>query len=233
MNRRSVRRRPAAPGTRGFTLIEVLIALTLMGLVLTIAYAAFRLAYDGWDRTEAKVDRASEVQVGLAFVQRSLAAAFPLRRQKDPSRRIAFAGEGERVRLVARMPASADFGGLREIELAVVPSGVPDRKSVVLRHRAVDYDALDFTDFPDDGQVVVVSGLRAASFEYYTAPDPAKSASSGTWEPAWNDPNRLPDLVRLKVETADEAPWPEVVAQPLLRGGGCLVWDAFLQRCVR
>src|SRR5690348_8632759 len=64
---------------RGFTLIELSVALVLLALIASVLYGSLSLAGDSWNRGEAKAQRASEMRSSQDFLRRTLTSQHPLR----------------------------------------------------------------------------------------------------------------------------------------------------------
>src|SRR5205085_4765777 len=62
----------SAPGMRGFTLIELTIALVLLALMASVIYGALGLAGQSADRGEAKVDATAGMRLTQEFLRAQL-----------------------------------------------------------------------------------------------------------------------------------------------------------------
>jgi len=69
------------PGLRyamGFTLIEVLIAMTLLSIMVVLLFSSLRICAQSWEQGENKIAEVNEVAVVYNFFQRHLSSAIPL-----------------------------------------------------------------------------------------------------------------------------------------------------------
>ncbi len=62
----------------GFTLIEVLIAMTLLSMMVVLLFASLRICAQSWEQGENKITEVNEVAVVYNFFQRYLSSAIPL-----------------------------------------------------------------------------------------------------------------------------------------------------------
>jgi general secretion pathway protein J len=62
----------------GFTLIEVLIAMTLLSMMVVLLFASLRICAKSWEQGENKIAEVNEVAVVYNFFQRHLSSAIPL-----------------------------------------------------------------------------------------------------------------------------------------------------------
>src|SRR5260370_16925602 len=67
---------------RGFTLVEVLIALAIVGMLLTIAFSGLRVAMAAWTRGEDRAEAHQHVRAIAFTMARALGAAYPYRGAK-------------------------------------------------------------------------------------------------------------------------------------------------------
>ena len=91
---------------RGFTLLEVLLALGIVAILVVIVSGGLRAGLTAWQRSEertAKLDRARGLVV---VVERALAGAFPYRWSAEPDQeaRVVFDGQPDRLTFVTTSP---------------------------------------------------------------------------------------------------------------------------------
>ena len=99
---RGGRHRPRRAG--GFTLLEVLVAVTVMGLILTAAFGALRLGSRSWEAGITRATETEERRSVASVLQRQFAQALPLTwPENDRDKRLAFDGGGRQGRFIARL----------------------------------------------------------------------------------------------------------------------------------
>ena len=87
----------------GFTLLELLIALSLTAVLLTLLSAGMFTVMRDWDDNHSALERRLEYSISLLQIERALEGAFPHSYQ-DPDtleRRVYFQGEPDRLRWVS------------------------------------------------------------------------------------------------------------------------------------
>jgi general secretion pathway protein J len=52
---------------QGFTLIEVLIAMTLLGIMVVLLFSSLKICADSWEKGESKITDVNEVAVVFNF----------------------------------------------------------------------------------------------------------------------------------------------------------------------
>ncbi len=130
---------------RGFTLIEVLIAITLLGMIVMLLFGGIRLGTRAWETGSDRTGEIMQIEISHQIIRRMLSQAYPL---ADPTaisdfasgRRIEFEGDPESVAFAGLMPAHLG-GGFHRFELRVKNDG-PDA-SLILRWRRISYEGDD------------------------------------------------------------------------------------------
>ncbi len=216
---------------RGFTLLELLIGMTLLGFILALLFGGFRLAANSWDAVETRIERTNDEQLARALVRRLLAQMQPVHWKKALNVPIAFIGEQGVLRALAPLTGQAGAGGLRLIEL-----GREDEEAtatdkgllrLVLRQAPVRYDVENFASGLGDAKSYLVLGnLDAVEFSYF---GPEKRGEPPRWQDAWTNQEQLPQLVRVRLKSR-EGGWSDLVVAPMVGATGCN-WDAFQKRC--
>lgn len=183
----------------GFTLVEVLIALAIVGGVLALALGAARVGLAAWRQGDARAERLQHARSLATLLDQVVGGAYPYRIGAADASRLAFEGEPERLAFVTTVPAvtpaapmafvavrlERDEGGLA-VGQGVLPAREPlDEMTPALR------DA-------------TVKGLR---FRYLRTED-------GSWNDRWNgaDEQSLPAAVEITLATARGQEPPVVVA---------------------
>jgi general secretion pathway protein J len=183
------RRRQSA--LAGFTLLEALIATTLMGVTLAAIGSITAQWLPSWNRGFMRVQRSELFAVALNRLATDLAAAefiTPNRGSKLPL----FEGSASAVTLVRSAVGPNTQGGLEVVRIAEST----DRQGIALvRSRApfapfglgdVSANQLNFTD-----PVVLLRAPFRVSFSY--------SSGDGSWSDAWQNASQLPAVVRFLV----------------------------------
>jgi general secretion pathway protein J len=217
---------------RGFTLIELMVALLLMAGIASILYGSLALASQSWDRGEAKAEQASDMRAALTYLRTQLSEQYPQRIWKTPEVPLMFAGEHEELRYAAVLPERVAGGGVYYFRLAVVRT---EEKSQLVQERTIpDPASLQAPEFADAERSVLADNIAELRLGYFGRDPNSADAVAPTWRDRWEDPQRLPLLVRLDVKPVKGAPWPTLVVEPRRSPeAGCVGWDQAGGRCSR
>jgi len=187
----------ARHGDAGFTLVEVLVALVLAGLVSLVLVEGMRLTTSGVERLSRRADRLDARQSIAALLRQSLEAAVPL---AEAGGEPGFVGSAARLSFVT----VADEGGPGLFRLVLNAEDTQRGRSVVLTRRL----AVPFAE-PRVQRSVLARNIRQFALAYYGA---TANSADPAWHEAWQGLSTLPQLVRITIDTGgDEVRFPLVV----------------------
>src|SRR5512139_1278264 len=90
----------------GFTLIEVVITLTILGFICLIIFGAFRLGLSAWERGESVKDEYQEARIVSQLITQQVKSAVPfkIKSQQAEGDYLAFEGDVHSLRFVSALP---------------------------------------------------------------------------------------------------------------------------------
>lgn len=204
------------PGSQaGFTLLEIIVALALMGILMAMAYGGLRAGVRAAASGEAAIDRTNQIRVAQQFLRTQISRALPLVIEDDPdaegeddvTEQVVFEGESDYMRFVAPMPGYLGFGGPYVQVLALERSG--DGMQLIFAHDLLNtFEREDPLDNPDREPIVLLDGIQDAEFAYRTFDD---EGEVGPWESDWEDTGSSPLMVKLDLVMTEESQlvWPD------------------------
>jgi general secretion pathway protein J len=196
---------------RGFTLIEILLAVSTLAVVVLMATGALRVGLRAWESGQRRVDRQQEGRALVELISDALAGASPYQGRLDssPERVVLFEGEPDEIRFVTNAPP-----------LMLDAPAVPFH-AVVLGRKGQDALRLVERLVPSDEPFT--PGLERVLSRSVTRFTLAYRDESGAWQERWNarEAGGLPTAVRLELAIAGlgRATPSLVVALPLGRQG--------------
>ncbi len=194
----------------GFTLVELLLAVTLMGLLLALAYGGLRAASQASRSGQEVLAESSRLRVTHQFIRKQMNLMLPLSfvgQGGETEDLVRFEGDASRITYVGPMPGYLARGGPQVQQLAFVNG--PDGLELQFSHAPLlgyEPEAL-----LEREPVVLLTELQDGAFEFLLE-DP--EADSLEWISAWEEPAIMPKAVRLDLQFSDGAPvhWPPLVA---------------------
>ncbi len=217
--------RPRAQG--GFTLIELVVAMVLLGTMMVLLYSGITFALRSWDAGDANGRLTADRRIGENFLRREVAETFPMR-WKDPAMlRFAFDGESDVLRFVSSRPAGISQGGLALVAVDVEPDPKkPRARNLVMRRSLADADAADFSALDRAEPSILVEDVDSVEFSYFGSDN---DFSDPRWTGKWTVPSRMPAMVRVRIRTADGTSLPDMYVRLMVgEEAGC--FEVALQR---
>lgn len=202
-------------GQAGFTLVELLVVLTLLGLIWVAIFGGLRFGARVWEVGAERSEHLNEPQVVQALLRRQITQAFRLvQRAEDVDQPAAFLGEEARLRFIAPAPAHAVLGGLYAYDLMTERGDRGDR--LVLRWRLFRPEVTLAFDEDDAERRILLEGAETVSFSYYGV---RQGEDESRWDAVWAEGLALPELVSVSVGFAetDRRRWPVLLVAPKAR----------------
>lgn len=195
---------------RGFTLLELIIGMTLVALISVLLYSGLRLVGRSWDAEARYAERTADGFLVQDFLRRQLQQTRELF-QNDPEqgRVIAFAGSAKVVEFAGPMLSYQAVGGLYFQRLEFVEGEAGEELRMTWRPYRVRLDDPDLTDAVAESAepAVLLTGLQGGEFTYFGS---VTDADEPEWLEEWTDRSRLPRLVRIHIDVGEDD-WPELV----------------------
>lgn len=201
---------------RGMTLVELLIALALLGLLMLVLFAGMRIGTRSWDSAESHAENLSLARVLEHFLRTEMSQIIPYRWTSDGKTRLAFSGERRAMRFVAPMPSRLSRDGVSVIALEVEQEG--DGSRIVWRYRPLNAQMTGFSALDGVPSHVLVSGISSARvsdiwFSYFGAEQPG---AAPRWLDRWDNEQDLPLLIRVQASLTEGREWPDFVVAPAM-----------------
>ena len=219
--------------SQGFTLLEMLIGLTLLGVLLILIYSALNISLRAWDTGDQRASEASHQRIVQSFLRRELGQVFPIRWRGIAESKIAFEGANRELKFVTalNLGASVKEGGLQWGHLYLADDTGPEgirRQSLFLKREIFDLHAKDWSGLDSVKPTRLIEGVKAIEISYFGAEN---DTTDPKWADEWTQPLRLPLLVKISIKTDLGRDVPElVVALKLGEEAGCYE-NAFQRQC--
>lgn len=178
----------------GFTLVELLVALVVLGLVMAGLSQGLRFGLQAWDRAATMMEAGNSLDAVDRTLRRMVAQMHP--------------GQPDQPAPIVAGPASLSF-------VTTLPGLVPQRveavllvdgqKRLLLRWRP--YSNARFVRSSGFTDTELMRGVSGLALSYW--------GSDSGWTESWSDPN-LPGLIRFRlgiVQPGDRQ-WPDIVVAP-------------------
>ena len=163
-------------GELGFTLIELMLALTIVATLLAVTFAGLRVGLGAWRRGEDRAEAQQHVRSLFSVLARTVGGAFPYVAAAGPESAqpvILFYGEPDRIALVTTvppfpLPTPAAFAAVTLAMEGAEPSALAVRQKLLPNDDP--FEALR--------PLLLDVAVTAARFRYLRA--------GGSWEDRWD-----------------------------------------------
>jgi len=177
---------------RGFTLVELLLALAIVGALLAIAFGGLRVAVGAWTRGEDRAEAHQHVRSVSLTLARAVSSAYPYRASRSlaPEPVVLFAGTDKRVEFVSQ---SAPFPFAIPIAFTAVVLSLDDGgdSGLVIRQRALPNQE------PFEKAEIVYRDTTVTALKF------AYLDETGSWKDTWDgaEAKATPKAVKITVAT--------------------------------
>lgn len=196
---------PLRKTNTGFTLIEVLIAMTLLGIMVVLLFSSMKTCAESWQKGEAKIAQVNDTAVVYQFFQHHLTTALPLWddfTEKD-SRTFSFQGKHDEIQFVSSFPASAKKTGLQLFSLKLMKDGEGQFIQVSI---TPFFPSAEGEEWRKE-EVILLNHVSSFSLSYFGSED---TQGEGFWQDVWQQESQ-PRLIKINIERDDGAYWPDML----------------------
>ena len=196
----------------GFTLIEVLIAMTLLSIMVVLLFSSLKICADSWEKGESKITDVNEVAVVYNFFQRHLSVAKPLWNDfSKEEKTFSFQGKAQSLQFVSAFPASAGRSGLQLFSIDLQE----EDKEQIIKVTLTPFFPVGEGEEGHTEEVSLITHVSDFKLAYF-GPDDDKSED--IWQNEWLDKDAQPRLVKINIKLENEIYWPEMIIDLKVKG---------------
>lgn len=200
---------------RGFTLIEMLLVLSMTALMMLAIGGTLRTMAQSEDRVVQRIDRNDQIRVTHQFLQQILGRvdiSEPVGGRADAERPFLFTARPHSIEWVGVMPARHGAAGRFDFRLAVEARQTDF--DLVLRYAPHEGKAT-FPDWSAAEQQVLVRSVREFQLESKGTPYAAETVAQKDgigWQSEWKSKTDIPQQLRIGIKDEIGAWSPITVA---------------------
>lgn len=178
------------PGERadsGFTLLELLIATTILGLLLVALTGGVRFAGQAWDTQQRRSDLSGDLDAVQNILRQLITSGS------------GFDGNEGSLRFVSALPLALARGGLYDVELRVSGGHLLFSWNPHFKGPA---------QMSAPAEIELINGVTDFALSYYVPPD--------GWQRVAKSEIAPPTLVRVNLRLGQARAWPPLVVAPMI-----------------
>jgi general secretion pathway protein J len=191
--------------SKGFTLLELMIALTITAVIVVIIFGALRIGIRAWEKGEKDVDIRQRQRIVLDLIKRQLASTCVSDVWGRDQQLVSLRGDNKSIAFVSHIPmAPGNRFGLVYVQYAVKQEKKDDKehltfyeKNIALPDKKIGAGNPDEDDFSE-----LLPGMKSIVFEYLKD-RPGEEVS--LWQKSWDlaVDKGVPRAVRITLEEND------------------------------
>jgi general secretion pathway protein J len=192
---------------KGFTLVEMLVALTLLGAIFAIIFGGLRITNHTNTVSKARAERADRILTSHRLLRRFIERAYPLSWKDGDKLRFAFEGGAKSLVFTAILPDYPSIAGPYTVKLYLNKAEGGEALWLNLTPYEREPGKGDNPKAIED--VILIPAPIDVALEYYGTTDDQNEAR---WFSNWSAEDQMPSLIRLSISDDDEADsWPDLV----------------------
>lgn len=192
--------------TAGFTLLEVIISLTITAVMLVIIFGAMRVGVRAWEKGEQGLDERLRNRVVLDMMKKQLASiAFREQKEEKENRFLSVKGDKTSLRFISNVALlpSNEFGVVF-VRYNVEDDAESNKKRIeIIEKNLVFIDPEDDPDkFGMDDSIPILSGIFDVSLNYLKRGEEGDEEWQDSWDP--DTEKGFPVAFKVEIKTEED-----------------------------
>ena len=169
----------------GFTLLELVVTLTILTIIVVLAFGAFRLGIKAWETGDERVDFFYRMKYLVDLMEKEISSGYPyyIRENNEEDKTLVFQGKPNFISFMSsieRNDRSFSPGNLRNVTF----SFEEDNKQLIMTEEIIQsHNPLSKTSKNNIRSIVLSNDISDLKFKYFILKkEPAKSIHyEGVW----------------------------------------------------
>jgi len=192
---------------RGFTLLELLLAISIFAVVVVVLFSSFSVGIGAWEKGEAGIEFQQRLRAVSELMFREISSTYPYfltpsQLDKHTSY-VAFFGESDSLRLVSYANLHKRASGLCMLEFWVSErSGLLLGEAAALAANKEDFDAVPLRS--PEYSLEICKDVQGLQFRYF---DQKNDDEPGEWLERWDPVERqgvMPKIIEVTLTFLDQ-----------------------------
>jgi prepilin-type N-terminal cleavage/methylation domain-containing protein len=204
----------------GFTLLELLISLTIFGLIVGVIFNSFRISVRAWEKGDSEVERQQRSRVAFDLLRHQLASAYVTEPRRDGQKSFLFNGTSKSLEFISTTRISpGNQRGLIHVQYSVKPKSGEKEESLICDEQEAVFMNNESSpgEGPEETKFELISEVPAIEFAFLSE---APRGMALQWVNAWDleTSKQYPKAVKLTVTEEPETS-PVVLIIPVGSAG--------------
>ena len=179
-------------GKGGFTLLELLISMTIIGLITVIIFGALRLGFRSVERGEKRIESLERFRASLSIIDSQIQSHIPVTFDEEGVKKYYFKGEKEFLQFLTNYSIWGGQKGYVLVAYSVI-SDTSEKKAL--------YASENILGMENRGETKLFEAFDGIYFEYFYK-DPTEE--EGRWVEQWTDEENIPAKIRFHLVTGEK-----------------------------
>lgn len=175
---------------RGFTLLELLISITMIGLIALIVAGAFRLGSRSVEGGERRIESIERLKNSSEIIESQIMSEIPISYEEDGIKKYYFRGDKDHVQFTTTYSIR---GGLRGYVLTTLSVDTDKGGKKLLKAKESPLIS------GIEAETLLFEGFDEIYFEYFYK-DPTEE--EGKWVSEWTEDENMPEKIRIGLKRA-------------------------------
>ena len=167
----------------GFTLLELIVSMTILSLIAVIIGTGFRLGLKAWEKGDDETESVQTMRVLSGLISQQLKSSYPYKIKIDDKNVVAFKGGPDSMIFVTTL-AGPYPGGFKWVRYL--------HRDGVLYYKEGPLPDKELLDNVPGDEEILETEVKDVSFQYY-------SKDEDEWKESWDFSDRLPMAVKVRV----------------------------------
>lgn len=170
---------------RGFTILELIIAFTILGLIMLIIGGSLNMGVKAWEKGEQIADDSQRIRILYERLSSEIRSIYPYQIMKEGEKKIAFEGKPDSLGFVTSQVDINWIGGFKWVSYSV------NDGNLIVTEKIVPDKKLDESK---GIETILEAGVSYLKFDYF-------EKNKDNWETSWDAKEKgiLPDVVRVSI----------------------------------
>jgi general secretion pathway protein J len=200
---------------KGFTLLELLISMTIVAVIVVIIFGALRVSLRAWEKGESDIARQQRYRIVLSLINRQMSSIYLKKVKKEDKQELVLKGTPESFEFVSNVSLlpDNDYGMVfAKYNISETEDGTK-RLTLFEKNLVFFNEKSSFTDIDPDEFYEMIPSAEQISFEYFNVLEPEDFRE---WQDNWSPEDQQQPPLAIRISIVPEADMaPVVIIAPI------------------